>query len=95
MHGDVCVFYAEEKAWGKLTVWVEVESCEDVRIREDEHAEWAWVGEEEVRRGRFEDGRVLEMVSDGVKRSVLEGFRLWREEREKYEAECDGEEEQA
>lgn len=88
MDGDVCVFYAEGAAWGKLTVWVEVESCEDVRIDGEEHAEWAWVSEEEVKGGRFGDGRVLEMVSDGVRRSVLEGFRLWRE---RNDVECDGE----
>lgn len=89
MVGDVVLFKVGEVRWGKLTVWVEVESWEGVRIDPEEHEDWAWVSEEEARRERFRDGREFEFVSDGVKRSVLEGFRLFNEERHKYEAECD------
>ncbi|KAM5353859.1 hypothetical protein ACJ41O_000509 [Fusarium nematophilum] len=79
--GDVVVFHVEgEGYWGKLTVWVDVQDWEDVRICEEEHVEHAWVTEREARDRRFEDGRVLDFVSEGVRRTVLEGFRLWREE---------------
>lgn len=89
MVGDVVMFKVGEVRWGKLTVWVEVQGCEGVRIDPEEHEDWAWTSEEEARSERFRDGREFEFVSDGVKRSVLEGFRLFKEERHKYEAECD------
>ncbi|KAL6921426.1 hypothetical protein ACHAPO_004874 [Fusarium lateritium] len=77
---DMLVFRADDGVWGKLTVWVDVESCEDVEIDEDEHAEFAWVTEEEALRSTFKDGRKLDFVSEGVRRNVLEGFRLWKQE---------------
>ncbi|KAF5022609.1 hypothetical protein F66182_5355 [Fusarium sp. NRRL 66182] len=77
---DMQVFRVEDGVWGKLTIWVDVESCEDVRIDENEHVDFAWVTEDEAVRNRFEDGRTLDFVSEGVKRGVLEGFRLWKEE---------------
>ena len=89
MLGDVVTFQVGEVTWGKLTVWVEVEAWKGVRIRDDEHAEWAWVSEEEARAERFKDGRSIDFVSDGVKRSVLEGYRLFKEDRHKYEDESD------
>lgn len=89
MVGDVVLFKVGEVRWGKLTVWVEVQGWEGVRIDPEEHEDWAWASEEEARRETFRDGREFEFASDGVKRSVLEGFRLFKEERHKYEAECD------
>ena len=74
------VFRAHDGVWGKLTVWVEVESCDEVKIDENEHVEFAWVTEEEALQNKFKDGKKLEFVSEGVKRNVLEGFRLWKEE---------------
>ncbi|EWG49655.1 hypothetical protein FVEG_09126 [Fusarium verticillioides 7600] len=79
---DMLVFRAHDGVWGKLTVWVEVESCDEVKIDENEHVEFAWVTEEEALQNRFKDGKKLEFVSEGVKRNVLEGFRLWKGENE-------------
>ncbi|KAM5513048.1 hypothetical protein FOXYSP1_07848 [Fusarium oxysporum f. sp. phaseoli] len=79
---DMLVFRADDGVWGKLTVWVEVESCDEVKIDENEHVEFAWVTEEEALQNKFKDGKKLEFVSEGVKRNVLEGFRLWKEESE-------------
>ncbi|KAK7402600.1 hypothetical protein QQX98_011641 [Neonectria punicea] len=75
---DLCLFRETGSVWAKLTAWVDVESCDAVVVRDDEHAEWAWVSEEEARRRRFADGRELDFVSEGVRRTVLEGFRLWK-----------------
>ncbi|KPM35704.1 hypothetical protein AK830_g10855 [Neonectria ditissima] len=79
---DLCLFRETGSVWAKLTAWVDVESCDAVVVRDDEHAEWAWVTEEEARLRRFADGRELEFVSEGVRRTVLEGFRLWKEARQ-------------
>ncbi|KAF4979057.1 hypothetical protein FZEAL_4667 [Fusarium zealandicum] len=80
--GDVVVFSDGGEVWGKMTAWVDVESCDVVRICDDEHCEFAWVTEQETRDTRFKDGRDLDFVSDGVRRTVLEGFRLWRDQKE-------------
>ncbi|QPC77053.1 hypothetical protein HYE68_007805 [Fusarium pseudograminearum] len=77
---DMLVFRADDGVWGKLTVWVDVESCEDVKIDEEEHVEFAWVTEEEALQSSFKDGRKLDFVSEGVRRNVIEGFRLWKQE---------------
>lgn len=80
------------RRWGKVTLLVDV--AEDVsrgagrgvlgdedavRVAAEEHGEWAWVTEGEVRRGRDAGGRAMEYTSEGVWRTVLEGFRLRRE----------------
>ncbi|KAM0561553.1 hypothetical protein ACHAPJ_003437 [Fusarium lateritium] len=79
---DMLVFRAEDGVWGKLTIWVEVESSDDVKIDENEHVEYAWVTEGEAVQNKFKDGTKLQFVSQGVKRNVLEGFRLWKQEKE-------------
>ncbi|KAH7000194.1 NUDIX hydrolase domain-like protein [Ilyonectria destructans] len=79
MKGDVCLFRETGNVWAKLTAWVDVETCEAVVVRADEHAEWAWITQEEARLRKFADGRELDFVSEGVRRTVLEGFRLWEE----------------
>ncbi|KAI8667335.1 hypothetical protein LRP88_00911 [Fusarium phalaenopsidis] len=82
MIGDFMIFRVKEVVWGKLAVWIDVESYDDVKICDDEHVEFAWVTEQEARERRFIDGRELDFTSEGVRRNVLEGFRLWREERD-------------
>ncbi|KAH6893469.1 NUDIX hydrolase domain-like protein [Thelonectria olida] len=78
---DIVLFRETGDMWGKLTAWMDVESCDAVTMRDDEHAEWAWVTEEEATTRRFADGRELDFVSEGVRMTVLEGFRLWKESR--------------
>jgi 8-oxo-dGTP pyrophosphatase MutT (NUDIX family) len=82
MIGDFMIFRVKEVVWGKLAVWIDVESYDAVKICDDEHVEFAWVTEQEARERRFIDGRELDFTSEGVRRNVLEGFRLWREERD-------------
>ncbi|KAI8668262.1 Nudix hydrolase domain-containing protein [Fusarium keratoplasticum] len=82
MIGDFLIFRVKEVVWGKLAVWIDVESYDAVKICDDEHVEFAWVTEQEARERKFSDGRELDFTSEGVRRNVLEGFRLWREERD-------------
>ncbi|KAM0428307.1 hypothetical protein ACHAPT_007208 [Fusarium lateritium] len=80
--GDMLIFRVDGVVWGKLTAWIDVEGCDAVKICDDEHVEFAWVTEQEAKERRLSDGRELDFTSEGVRRNVLEGFRLWREERE-------------
>lgn len=82
MIGDFMIFRVKEVVWGKLAVWIDVESYDAVKICDEEHVEFAWVTEKEVRERKFSDGRELDFTSEGVRRNVLEGFRMWREERD-------------
>ncbi|KFA65495.1 hypothetical protein S40285_00524 [Stachybotrys chlorohalonatus IBT 40285] len=80
----VCTFGETGDVWGKASFVVDVEQAgAGVVLRPDEHVDWAWVTEDEVRRGMFEEeGRgELDMVSEGVTSTVLEAFRLWDENR--------------
>lgn len=72
--GAMCLFREGETTWGKTTFLMEVESSENVVVRPEEHVEWAWVTKEEVTKGQFNDGKELDVVSEGVRRTVLEGF---------------------
>lgn len=83
MDGALVTFWETGRRWAKCTVLVAVESVEDVRVRDDEHMAWAWVSEGEVVSGRREDGMEMGFVSEGVRRSILEGFRLERGMRER------------
>ncbi|KEY69039.1 hypothetical protein S7711_03338 [Stachybotrys chartarum IBT 7711] len=55
----VCTFGETGDVWGKATFVVDVEQAGGgVVLRPDEHVDWAWVTEDEVRSGRFdEEGR--------------------------------------
>ncbi|KAJ6780397.1 hypothetical protein PWT90_03541 [Aphanocladium album] len=75
-------FMETGNVWAKPAVLVTARSTETaVVLRDEEHAEAAWVTEEDVRRGelRGEDGtkRRMDFVSDGVRRSILDGFRVY------------------
>lgn len=79
-------FLETRNLWAKATVLVEVESTEGVLLRDDEHAESAWVTEEDVLKGTLpgdEDGgdgkRRMDFVSDGCRRSILDGFRIYNQ----------------
>lgn len=79
---EMVLFRETGNTWGKLTAWTDVASCEAVTVRPDEHADWAWVTREEAEERRFAHGGELDFVSDGVRLTVLEGFRLWKESRQ-------------
>lgn len=69
--------------WAKITFFMEVEEggVDNVILQEDEHVDYRWVTEEEVRRRQFrgEDGGKIEFVSDAVRLALLEAFRLKNE----------------
>ncbi|KAM3467969.1 hypothetical protein MY5147_008394 [Beauveria neobassiana] len=72
--------------WGKVTALVTTvrgEEEEVVVLRDEEHGEAAWVTEEDVQRGELPEGdgtkgrRAMDFVSDGVRRAILDGFRVY------------------
>ncbi|QYT02600.1 Nudix hydrolase domain-containing protein [Trichoderma simmonsii] len=90
----VTTFWETKDVWGKMNFVATVGEGARVEIDPEEHVEWGWFTEEEVRRGRaafvpLENGdgslkgekgeRVLEFTSRAVWGSVLEAFRVGRE----------------
>ncbi|CAO2649983.1 Nn.00g012750.m01.CDS01 [Neocucurbitaria sp. VM-36] len=78
-------FQESGKRWGVLTVIVDVEEdlCEMdqhggsvIKVDPEEHEEWIWMTEEQVRSGKDKIGRTIEYTSEAVWRTVLEGFRI-------------------
>jgi 8-oxo-dGTP pyrophosphatase MutT (NUDIX family) len=74
-------FLETGRRWGKVTLVVGVHEDGDecVRVRDGEHDRWSWVGEDEVRAGRWTGGEDIEFVSEGCWRTILQGFRVHRE----------------
>ncbi|TQW00177.1 NUDIX domain-containing protein [Cordyceps javanica] len=84
--GLTVTFVETGNLWAKLTVLATVRGgggADEVRLTPEEHGEAAWVTEEEVRRAELppregETGRRrMDFVSDGVRRSILDGFRVY------------------
>ncbi|KAK0760939.1 hypothetical protein N5P37_005880 [Trichoderma harzianum] len=87
----VTTFWETKDVWGKMNFVATVDEGARVEIDPEEHVEWGWFTEEEVRRGRAavlpcENGngvgkgeRVLEFTSRAVWGSCLEAFRVGRE----------------
>lgn len=82
------MLYDQGNRWGVVTVMVDVEEklSDDgidgkniVKLSSQEHEEWVWVTESQVRKGIDKDGRKLEFTSKAVWQTVLEGFRIKRE----------------
>ncbi|KAM3511331.1 hypothetical protein MY11210_005004 [Beauveria gryllotalpidicola] len=86
--GLTVTFEENGRLWGKVTALVTVSGAEEeeevvVVLREEEHGEAAWVTEEDVRRGELPEAgatgerRGMDFVSDGVRRAILHGFRVY------------------
>ncbi|PTB66508.1 hypothetical protein BBK36DRAFT_4754 [Trichoderma citrinoviride] len=88
----VTTFMESGEVWGKMNflATVDEEAGERVVTDPEEHLEWGWFTEDEVRRGRawrrvdgVDDGerreKVLEFTSQAVWGSILESFRVGRE----------------
>ncbi|KAF3076100.1 hypothetical protein CFAM422_001119 [Trichoderma lentiforme] len=91
----VTTFLETKDVWGKMNFVATVDEGARVEIDPEEHVEWGWFTEEEVRRGRAvlplengngsvngekgEEERMLEFTSQAVWGSVLEAFRVGRE----------------
>ncbi|PVH76677.1 hypothetical protein DL98DRAFT_496525 [Cadophora sp. DSE1049] len=63
----------------KFAFEVEVRSADEVKLDEKEHQKFLWASEEEVRRGRMDDGYEVVFTGEKHREGILEGFRLWRE----------------
>lgn len=77
--GTVISFVETGNIWAKPIFITEVKNIEDIKIQDEEHAAFAWVTEDEVRNLQFADGTTLTLVSEGVRRVILDGFRHRRE----------------
>ncbi|OTA03961.1 hypothetical protein A9Z42_0044810 [Trichoderma parareesei] len=89
----VTTFLETGNVWGKINFITTVDEGVSERVVTDpeEHTEWGWFTEDEVRRGRAwrrvddDDGKVemrekvLEFTSQAVWGSILESFRVGRE----------------
>ncbi|KAM0420330.1 hypothetical protein ACHAPT_011872 [Fusarium lateritium] len=79
---DLCLLRVSSLTWAIVTFITDVEDGPlDVVLRPDEHIAWTWVDEHEVKKGQFrrETGKGFEFVSEAMRMTVLEGFRLWKE----------------
>lgn len=85
MNNTFLVFNALGKTWGKLTVMVESDG-QNVRLDPQEHDRFLWLTEDEVFYEVCSQGEKesIMFVSEGVRRTILEGFRL------KYEIDSTG-----
>lgn len=81
--GLTVTFEETGRLWGKVTALVTVSGAEEVVLRDEEHGEAAWVTEKDVQRGELPEGdgkrqrRGMDFVSDGVRRAILDGFRVY------------------
>ena len=72
----------------KFSFEVEVESTEVVKLDPEEHQDYLWVTEEDCRNHRLErEGKVVEFefTRQAQEDTILEGFRLRKEEKEEKE----------
>lgn len=74
--GLAVTFMETGRVWGKATVLAEVVDEGEVACDPKEHDEWRWLSEKEALECRFEDGTGIKWTSDGVRKTVLEAFRL-------------------
>lgn len=75
----LCLLRLEELTWAVGTFIVDVEVREaQIKLRDDEHVDWAWVSETEIDKGKFHSGNELAFVSEAMRMTVLEAFRLKR-----------------
>ena len=65
--------------FSRHTFEVEVADYEAVKNDPNEHTEWLWASEEEVKNEKLESGRELPITTRVMKDLVLEGFRARRE----------------
>lgn len=73
--GQVFPNSTKTKVWCRFTLHVVVEACDSVKLDPEEHQDFAWVSEEEVRERRIED-RELAITRDSMAALILEAFRL-------------------
>lgn len=79
---NLCLLSFEEETWAIGTFVVDVEDTRaQIVLRDDEHVEWAWVSETEIDRRQSRSGQEMAFVSEAMRMTLLEAFRLKREGR--------------
>lgn len=73
--GEIFRNRARTKVFIRFTFHVEVEDCEDVKLDPNEHQDFVWATEEEIRRQKIGD-RQLSITRWTVQALFLEAFRL-------------------
>lgn len=75
--GEGIEFSIRDLRYRRLTFLVAVEEeGGQVETDQQEHSEWKWASEEEVRAERMADGRDMPVTFPEVKESLLKGFQL-------------------
>ena len=64
--------------WGRISFAADVDSCDRVTLDPNEHQDYAWATEEEVRNQKV-GHRSTEFTSKDTQGLLLEGFRLRKE----------------
>ncbi|KAL7791893.1 NUDIX hydrolase domain-like protein [Trichoderma ceciliae] len=83
----ITTFLETRERWGKINLVATTSGSHAVVLDPEEHVEWGWFSEEEVRMGRAVassgegggGGRVLEFTSQAVWGSILGAFEVGRE----------------
>ncbi|CAH0044714.1 unnamed protein product [Clonostachys solani] len=88
---SVCLVPSAGKTWAVVTFLVMVEpgrEWKEVELRPEEHSEYAWVTEEEVRTNRMKskNGAPFDFVSEAMRLTIIEGFRMRKLVEEMVEA---------
>jgi 8-oxo-dGTP pyrophosphatase MutT (NUDIX family) len=78
---SVCLVPSAGKTWAVVTFLVMAEpgsEWNEVELRPEEHSEYAWVTEEEVRTSRMKskNGAPFDFVSEAMRLTIIEGFRM-------------------
>lgn len=63
------------KTWCRFTFHVDVENVDAVKVDSNEHQDFAWVSESEIREQKS-GNRALPITSEGTRLLILEAFRL-------------------
>ncbi|OHF00897.1 hypothetical protein CORC01_03725 [Colletotrichum orchidophilum] len=78
---NFCLLAIDGLTWAVSAFIIDVEDSQaQIVLREDEHLQWAWVTEEEVKQKMFNSESLgqLDFVTEAMKYMILEGFRLRR-----------------
>lgn len=75
--GDPYVFKLRSgKVVGRFYYLVEVDDVKSVKLDPNEHQDYVWVGEAEVREGRRATGEKIEITAKEVVDLILKGFEM-------------------
>lgn len=76
--GQIFPNSTKTKIWCRFTFHADVEIYDDVKLDPNEHQDFAWASEEEVREGKLGD-RPMQITKEAVTTLILKAFRLRRD----------------